>query len=359
MASRSQLYAAVKAGIITKPQADALQEFLRTPAAGSDAAPPRFTFTHVLYYLGGMIAIGALSLFLTLAWDRIGAGALLATTVAYAVVALVMAGWFERRDLPIPAGIMATLVLVLVPLAVYAIQHLAGFWPASERPGGYSGFHRYIDWRWIVMELATLAAGAVMLWRYRYAFLVMPVAVTLWYMGMDLVPLIAGGGDPRGEGSHHLHEWVSLCMGLVVLGLAMIVDLRSRATRDYAFWLYLFGLASFWGGMSLLGSNLLSGKLVYLAINLGLVLVGAVLMRRTFAVFGGVGIAFVLGDISRSYFKDSFAFTIALTFIGLAIVGAGVWWQRHEAQLAAALQSWLPREIRELLEARHDSGQVR
>jgi hypothetical protein len=83
-----------------------------------------------------------------------------------------------------------------------------------------------------------------------------------------------------------------------------------------------------------------------------LVLLGAMLVRRAFAVFGGIGIAIGLGSISQTYFRESLAFTVALTFIGLAIVAAGVWWQRNEPRLAAGLQSLLPRDLRELLEAR-------
>ena len=77
----------------------------------------------------------------------------------------------------------------LVPLAVYGLQNLLGWWPEGEAARDY---HRHIDGRWLMMELATLAAGAVMLWRFRLPFLVMPVAVTLWYLSMDLAPLLAG-----------------------------------------------------------------------------------------------------------------------------------------------------------------------
>lgn len=46
------------------------------------------------------------------------------------------------------------------------------------------------------MELATLASGAVLLRRFRYPFLMLPIAVMLWYMGMDIVPaLIMQGGE--------------------------------------------------------------------------------------------------------------------------------------------------------------------
>ena len=333
-------------GIITGAQRVAIVELARRGGATDGAA--RFTFTHVLYYLGGLIAIGAASLFMTLAWERIGAGALLATALAYGAGAHVAAGALERRGFGVAAGILATLVVALVPLAVYALQHLLGFWPDAARAAGYRDYHSVIDWRWILMELATLAAGAAMLWRFRYAFLVMPVAVTLWYMSMDIAPMVTGSSPHTTD----VREWTSIAVGLVTLAVALAVDLRNRSPRDYPFWLYLSGLMAFCGGLTFLESRGLPGKLVYLAIHTGLVLAGAVLLRRAFAVFGGIGIAVVLVDLSRSYFKDSFAFTLVLSAIGLAIIGAGIVWQRHEARLSASLRGYLPTALRDLVEWR-------
>jgi hypothetical protein len=82
------------------------------------------------------------------------------------------------------------------------------------------------------------------------------------------------------------------------------------------------------------------------------VFTGAVLGRRVFAVFGGIGIAMVLGDLSWNLFKHSFAFVLVLTALGFALIAMGLWWSRHEAALAARLRAVLPADLRELLEAR-------
>ncbi len=48
------------------------------------------------------------------------------------------------------------------------------------------------------MELGTLAIGAIIAWKYKYPFLVMPIAVTLWYMTMDITVMISGGDNTWG-----------------------------------------------------------------------------------------------------------------------------------------------------------------
>jgi hypothetical protein len=302
----------------------------------------------VLYYLGGMIAIGAMSLFMTLGWNSLGGWGGFVTAVCYGVVALALSHWFlERKHLFIPAGIMATLAVVTVPLAIFAAQTALGYWGA-DKP--YRDYHVFIDGRWIVMELGTLAIGAILLWRYRFPFMLMPIAVTLWYMSMDLVPLLVG--NERGY-DWETRKFVSMYFGLLTTLLAFWVDLRSRtSSHDYAFWLYLFGVLTFWGGLSMMKSGSELGRLAYFGINVLMIFVGAALGRRVFAVFGGLGVALYLGDISWRLFRDSLVFPFALSLIGIGIIWLGVLWHRREAQWSARLRRFLPAPLRELVEAR-------
>jgi energy-converting hydrogenase Eha subunit A len=337
---RIDLEPAVKGGILTAEQADRLVEFL---AAGDT---PRFSFVHVLYYLGGMIAIGAMTLFMTLGWNSLGGWGGCATALLYGVLALLLTHWFlEKKRLPVPAGIMATLAVAMVPLAIFAAQMALGHW-GDDKP--YRDYHKYIDGRWIMMELGTFALGAALLWRYRFPFMLMPIAVTLWYMNMDIVPMLFGTDYWDWE----LRKAVSVWFGLAMLLFAFWVDLRSRFSRDYAFWLYLFGVLTFWCGLSLMNSGSELAKAAYCGINVAMVLIGAILGRRVFAVFGGLGIAGYLGDLSWSLFKDSLVFPFALSALGLAIIWIGVLWQRNEARWAASLRGFVPNALRELIEAR-------
>src|SRR5215470_13305975 len=343
--SKAQLDGAVHAGIVSAEQAEKLAAYLGAAAPSQEQA--RFTLVHVLYYLGGMIAIGAMTLFMTLGWNALGGWGGCVTAILYGVLALLLAHWFlEQKKLYIPAGIMATLAVVMVPLAIFGAQMALGYW-GEDKP--YRDFHVYIDWRWIMMEFGTLAIGAVLLWRYRFPFMLMPIAVTLWYMSMDLVPFLLG--------VERVYDWeirkfISVCFGLVMTLVAFWVDVRSRASRDYAFWLYLFGLLTFWGGLSLLESGSELSKLAYCAINVLMILIGAVLGRRVFAVFGGLGVAFYLGHLSWRVFKDNLVFPFALSVIGFAVIWLGVLWQRREAQWSARLRAILPTPLRELIETR-------
>ena len=330
--------AAVDAGIFNAEQAARFEAWIQERYANVVTFRP----AHILYYLGGLIAIGAVSLFITLAWDSWAGAPMLVLALGFAALGVALASWFLERGLDIPAGIMATLAVATAPLAVYSLQHLLGFWESGYMRS-VTDFHRYIDWRWFFMEMGTLAAAAVALWRFRLPFLLMPVGVVLWYLGMDLVPLIFHDFDYQWE----LRKLVTLHMGLVTMGLAFWVDVRSGREKDYAFWLYLFGVLMFWGGLSLMRSDSELNKFLYCLINLAMIAAGGLLMRRVFAVFGAFGVAgylFHLADV----FSGSLLFPVMLAAFGIGIVFAGLWWQRNEQGIHDFLLGLLPAAVRRL-----------
>jgi hypothetical protein len=144
--NRSLLKEAAENGLISEQQADQLWKFLGE--RGKDT--PSFRFTHVLYYFGGLIAIGAMSLFMTLGWERFGGWGLFFIALAYAGAGLWLTEFLYRSRLSIPAGITATFVVVLTPLAVYGLQAALGWWAEGRV---FREYHTHIDWRWMFMAI--------------------------------------------------------------------------------------------------------------------------------------------------------------------------------------------------------------
>ena len=199
------------------------------------------------------------------------------------------------------------------------------------------------------MELGTLAIGVILAWIYRYPFMMMPIAVTLWYMSMDVAAMLSG--------QYYNYEFsalVSLYFGLVTLLIAFWVDLRSSHGADYAFWLYIFGVMAFWGGLTCQYSDQELAKFLYFCINMVLILVGVTLKRKVFVVFGALGCCYYLGYLAFKLFQYSYFFPVSLTFIGIAIIYLGIVWQKYETRLTLALRSLLPQPLHDLLQARDD-----
>ncbi len=339
--AKQDLDAAVAKGIIDRAVAAALMQFLDQRQA--ETGRPRFDATHVLWYAGALIVITAMGLFSTNAFSRFGGGALALTAAGYAVI-FAGAGHFlwHRRNLRIPGGLLVTVAVTMAPLATFGVQDAFGWW-SHGRPGPYRDFFVWIKGSWLFMDAAAVAAGVVALRFYRFPFLVMPIAVGLWFASMDLAPWIFGIDWQDGSLAWKQREIVSLWFGLGVLAIAWWVDVRSRG--DFAFWLHLFGLFSFWGGMSMLDSDSELSKAIYCLINVGLLALSLFLQRRAYMVFGTLGVAGYLGHLAEEVFKDSLLFPFALSLIGVAIIVAGLLYYRSRHAIDRWLTYNLPRPL--------------
>ena len=303
----------------------------------------RFDVANVAYYFGALIIMGAMGWFMTNAWEAFGGLGICLIAVAYALAFATVGGWLWKRSLGglhNLGGLLVTVAVAMTPLIIYGLQRWTGWWTHAD-PGSYSGFHEWIKGGWVWMELGTVVAGVIALRFVRFPFLTAPVAFALWYLSMDLTPVVFGVGNTDFTWTERL--WVSLGFGLVMLLVAYAVDVyRQWQKPDYGFWLSFFGLLAFWGGLSLLHAGNERSALLYALINVALMFVGVVLDRRAFVVFGALGFNGYLGHLAWDVFAQSALFPFVLSAFGLFVIGCGVLYARRGAAWREALISHLP-----------------
>ena len=343
------LRAALDAGVIDAITYRRLVDFMATPALDT---PSRFDFVNLLWYLGALIVLGAMGLFSTNAFGMWGAKALLATSLGYAAAFLFAGAYLWRRPgSRTPGGLLIVCAVGMAPLFIFALQSLLGHDPMQA--GGYRDFYVWIKSSWLPMELGAIVAALLALAFFPFPFLVMIVAFALWFMSMDLTPWVVGvesfTWDQRAK--------VSMAFGALMLAAAWLVDLRRWRGGDFAFWLHLFGLMAFWGGLTQQHSGSEFGKAVYCAVNVGLILLSLFLMRRAYAVFGAIGLTLYLGHLADEVFRDSILFPFALSAIGVLIIAAGLFFHRFGAKIANAVGRALPPAARVLRPA-HARGET-
>jgi hypothetical protein len=341
----TDLKAATDAGIITPSQYEGLLAFLAQQPARVDDQPRRsFDVVHLLWYAGALIVITAMGLFSTLAFAQMGGTALTITAVIYAI-GFGLAGrylWVEK-GLQTPGGLLIAIAVTMAPLAVYGIQDALGLWSRFGKPGTVRDFYIWIKGSWIFMETAAIAAAALALRFFRFPFLVLIVAFALWFMSMDIVPWITQADARDWETSRQ----VSIAFGFAMIVIAVAVNGRQQS-GDFAFWLYLFGTLTFWGGITATSGGTPLGKALYCAMNVGFLFLSVFLGRRVFAVFGTIGIAIYLGDLAAKVFKDSLLFPFALSLIGVAVIALGLYMHRHRDALETWFDTQLPPALKRL-----------
>lgn len=332
------------AGIISPEQAQALHAYYT--ARRSPGTPARFDAAHLLWYTGALVVMGAMGLFSTLALGMLGGPALTATALIYAAAFIVVGQHLRSaRNLPIPGGLFITCAVAMTPLAVYGVQESWGWW-GERRPGIYRDLFFWIRYGWVPMEVATLAAAALALRLTRFGFIALVAAVALWFLSMDLGAW-AVGSDIGTISDWETRRTISLWFGLGLIAFAWAVNLRQRRA-DYAFWLHLAAILTFWGALTWRYSDSEMAKALYALLNVGLLGFAVFLSRRVYAVFGAIGVALYLGHLAEKVFKDSLLFPFALSLIGVGLIGIGILYQRNAAAVEGAMTRGLATPLRRL-----------
>ncbi|WP_317105114.1 DUF2157 domain-containing protein [Chroococcidiopsis sp. SAG 2025] len=333
---------AASQGLITEAQAEALWQALSNRIGDR----PQFNFANVTFYFGALVVISAMSWFMSLAWESFGGGGMFLLACIYAFC-FVMAGktLYFHQNMKVPGGLLFAIAVCMTPLAIYGLQRWTGFWIQGD-PGVYRDYYVWIKGSWFLMELGTIIAGLIALKFVRFPFLTAPIAFSLYFMSMDLTPLLFG----KNEFSWAQRLLVSLWFGIACIVVAYLVDLRTRRRDgDFAFWLYLFGLLAFWFGMTLMRDSSEWQKLIYCLINLGLILLSVLLKRKVFIVFGALGVFGYLSHLAYTVFKNALLFPFALTVLGISIIYLGVLYQRHNRKIERFFERSLPQFLRQML----------
>lgn len=72
------------------------------------------------------------------------------------------------------------------------MQASINWWARGRAPGPFCNINTIIDEGWIVIEIATIISGLLFIFVVPFPFMLSPVAFALWFMSMDIVPMLAG-----------------------------------------------------------------------------------------------------------------------------------------------------------------------
>ena len=196
----------------------------------------------------------------------------------------------------------------MVPFTVYCIERALNWWP-KEDPGLFQTFQIYVRGGWVVIEISTILTGLVYLSIVKFPFLLFPVSWMLWFLSMDLAPFLPEWY--RGwRGMLEARRQLSVVFGLAMIIAGRFLEIKLGADPDFGFWLYLFGLLTFWFAVTFdFPEYDLHGSL-YLLLNIAFCLVGSHLDRNTFHVFSMMGISIYTVGIFMNHIKVENSFLL-------------------------------------------------
>lgn len=334
--SPDQIRKALKAGIITDEQAEAMlsqkESAPRAPSKTDALIGQEDDMRFLRSFSDVFIGIGLIILMFGLS----GLSALMGGGVSYLLAAggvAVLANYFGRvKRAHFPTLILALAFLLFVQRGLISIL-------------GGSG---------TLAALITVSAMSLFYWRIRLPFCIALIALALLYLLFSAL-----GAVMPGLTKSHL-GFVLLAAGLLVFGAALAYDTRDtqRLTRfaDNAFWLHFIAAPMIIHGLAIMTVSLKADVLfgfvpmvslqrtdaAVLLVIIGIItLIGLAINRRALIVssFGYAAFALVY-LFDGAGMKLGMSITSALLALGGAIVFLGVGWHASRNQLIKLLPKW-------------------
>lgn len=215
---------------------------------------------------------------------------------------------------------MCCISVSLVPFAVYSLERGLGWWPKGQDPGVFQDFRVYVRSGWVLMEVATVIVGLVYIYFVRFPFLLAPVSFSLWFLSMDLAPLLPQYTDDLFQ----TRRWVSVWFGLLTMIAGYAAELVLGNHPDFGFWLYLFGIIPFWFSLMMEFPNQELLHSIQVIVNACLVLVGSQLGRMMFQWFGIIGIAISTAGIFYTKSSQSISLWMLKGILASALLSESV-----------------------------------
>jgi hypothetical protein len=326
-----QLNEAVKNAIFSNEQVNQFKDFVQNSSGQITK------FQKVLYYGGGLLIISAMTWLMKSSWDSFGPNGMAVISALYFTVFLI-AGYFMffRRSMEVAGGILFSVSIAIIPLFVFSLLRVFDFWPQEWK---YDDYYVWIKGKWIILEISVILVALPILYKTKFTFIVFLIAGSLWFFSMDIVPIIYK--TTRFTWTDRAN--VSNIFGLCMIGIGYFADVKLK--KDYAFWMYLFGVITLSSGLSVFYNDNVYKFMLLGVANILLILFSTFLNRNVFLVFGTIGLIEFLSRLSWKFFKGSVFFPFALTIIGISLIVMGIFFQKNRKKIEEKILKKLPQYI--------------
>ncbi|MDD4924592.1 MAG: DUF2157 domain-containing protein [Dehalococcoidales bacterium] len=308
-----------KQGFISEQQLETIvnQENIETKPASEKKSG--WNLITVLYYFGGFLALLSFTLFIGMSWDDFSQWA----RFAVALIALAVTGglgfWLRfMQKFEVAGGLLLFVATAILPLLVYTITSLAGFW--AEGASFYE-----LRFSVLVMGLISLAGAIAVVYYTRFPLIALLTTAFAHLMLIDLIQMIWGK-------SFLFNESTAVISAIFILfGIWMTM----YGMKKFAFWVKLYGLIWLLFTFSILffeSESILFG-LLYLVVYIIIAAISLFLREAMFMVFAIISIYLYIFNLVFDIFEGSAIFPLILGITGISIVLLAVFFQKYGKRL--------------------------
>lgn len=335
MFNKNDLKDAEKVNIISKDQRLAMLDLFKN----SSMSHKSLNLSNSLFYVGGLLSIFAMTIFMKLAFDYISAYGTAILSIIYFFGGLKYSEHLKSESNLTPAGILATFSLVNFPLFIFSILYII-YPDVAIFSNDYRLFFEKINSWFIIIELSTISMGLYLIYRLKYSFLMMPISFCFWFISIDIIDILFDT-----EISLHIRN-SAILIGSLMTTIGIYIDSKNKSFNDYSIWLYIFGFIPAWVAIMVFSPGDLIQFAIF-SINMFFIFFGSLIKRKVFVVCGSIGSYMYITDLVFSIFKDYwFILSVFLVISGFILIKFGLYLSKNENLIMNKLEPYVPNFIK-------------
>lgn len=302
-----------------------------------------FNLTNIFYYSGGVLAIIAMMVLFGLSVEKFNFIGMLISSMLYFFIGILTCRYFERKKHFTPASISILFSISVIPLFIFSLQNILIIPNVIEITNSLL-FHKSSNL--LLPEIVTLFASIGLFYKFRYSLIILPISI---FIGCSLYE-ISMFFLPYENFNYDLKKYIAIFVGLILVLLGIIVDLKNNRIKDYSLWFYTTGILSFWIGFALLNYNNDDVKqFVFFAVNLFMIVFGTIFLRKIFIILGLIGfISFIFYLISK-FELNNMLFVLFLTLSGGFLILIGIFWKKNNQKIIKNIINLFSGNIKDFL----------
>jgi len=290
----------------------------------------------IAVYLGLLLLVAASVSLLAIYWNDLGTWGVLGLAVAYLAGYLVASEILRRRDLTQPADVLEAVAVGWVCLTSYAVEELAGFWPAAASDSG--GIHRGLT----VVGIVGLAAAVLLMALRPNPLLLVPMAAATALLAADLAEAVFGAKLDDLSGRQATAFVLPLGLGWIAAGLWLDVTRR----RPFATWAHWCGLLLTGAAVIVMIPKTVPGFALVGVLGAISLFFSAFVRHWSFTVVGAAGV--LMATVSAMSLVGGMA-PLLVAIVGLALIFVGLRWSRWRESIQIAVLNRIPPGTRDVV----------
>lgn len=299
--------------------------------------------TNIFYYSGGLLAIIAMMVLFGISFEKFNFIGIFILSTLYFFIGILTSRYFEKKEYFIPASISILFSISVIPLFIFSLQNILINPNVIEITTNYL-FNKNSNL--FLPQIGSLIASICLFYRFKYSLIILPISIFIGFSLYEIFMFFF----PYDIFNYDLKKYIAVFVGLILISLGIIVDLKNNRIKDYSLWFYTTGILSFWIGFGLLNyHNDDLKQFLFFSINLFMIVFGTIFLRKIFIILGLIGCIYYIFYLTSQFGLNNMLLVLFLTLSGSFFILIGIFWKKNNQKIIKNMINLFSGNIKDFL----------